>query len=101
MVLNRDKYDIEVRNDDTIKRNRIFFDFLQSPFNRMDGLYLHEICLLIDAIMKYQLRKHSAVEIEKLNIKKRPETKERKVNIRLLKKSLFCKKENPNKSSKK
>ena len=42
MVLNRDKYDIEVRNDDAIKRNRIFFDFIQRAFNCLGGLYLHE-----------------------------------------------------------
>ena len=29
MDLNRDKYDIEVKNDDAIKRNRIFFYFMQ------------------------------------------------------------------------
>ena len=48
MALNRDKYDIEVRNDDAIKRNRIFFDFMQQTFNRMDGLYLYGKCPLID-----------------------------------------------------
>ena len=40
---------------------------MQQMFNRMDGLYLREICVLIDATMKYQLRKQSAAEIEKLN----------------------------------
>ena len=29
MDLNWEKYDIEVKNDDAIKRNRIFFDFMQ------------------------------------------------------------------------
>ena len=29
MALNRVKYDIKVRNDYAIKRNRIFFDFMQ------------------------------------------------------------------------
>ena len=42
MALNRDKYDIEVRNDDAIKRNRILFDFMQGTFKRLDRLYLHE-----------------------------------------------------------
>ena len=51
MDLNRDKYDIEVRNDDAIKRNRIFFDFMQQTFNRLDGLYLHEASILIYAII--------------------------------------------------
>ena len=36
-----DKYDIEVQKDDAIKRNQIFFDFIQLTFNRLDGLYLH------------------------------------------------------------
>ena len=40
MALNRDKYDIEVQNDDAIKRNREFVDFTQRTFNRLYGLYL-------------------------------------------------------------
>ena len=70
MALNRDKYDIEVRNYDAIKRNQILFDFMQRTFNWLDGLYLPEICLLIDAIKKDQIRKQSAAGIEKLNRKK-------------------------------
>ena len=65
MALNWEKYDTEVRNDDAIKCNRILFDFMQRTFNCLDGLYLFEICLLIDAITKDQLRKESAAEIEK------------------------------------
>ena len=42
MALKREKYDIEVQNDDAIKRNRIFFDFMQQTFNCLDELYLHE-----------------------------------------------------------
>ena len=30
MALNRDKYDIEVLDDDAIKRNQILFDFMQT-----------------------------------------------------------------------
>ena len=60
MALNRGKYEIEVLNDDAIKRNRIFFDLLQLTFYRLDGLYLHEVCLLIDTIMKDKLGKQSA-----------------------------------------
>ena len=52
MDLNRDKYNIEVQNDDPIKGNKIFFNFMQKTFNRLDGLYLRERRLLIDAIMK-------------------------------------------------
>ena len=66
MALNWYKYDVEVLNDDAINRKRIFFDFVQRTFNCLDGLYLRERCLLIDAIMKDILRKQSAQEIEKL-----------------------------------
>ena len=41
MALDQEKYDIEVRNADAIKRNGILFDFMQRTFNRLDGLYLH------------------------------------------------------------
>ena len=61
MALNRDKYDNDVQNDDAIKHNRIIFGIMQQTFNRLDGLYLHEMCLLIDAIIKYQLRKQSTL----------------------------------------
>ena len=47
MALNLDKYDIEARNDDAIKRNQPLFDFMQKMFNQMDGFYLHKICLFI------------------------------------------------------
>ena len=42
-----------------------YFDFMRQRLNFMDGLYMHEKCLLIDTIKKYQLRKQSAAEIEK------------------------------------
>ena len=51
MALNWDKYCIDIRNDDVIKRNQILFDFMQRTFNHMDGLYLHEKYLLIDTII--------------------------------------------------
>ena len=70
-ALNRDKYEIEVRNDDAIKHNRIFFDFMQQTFNCLDGLYLREGCILIDDIMKYKCRKQSEVEIEGPNREKK------------------------------
>ena len=54
MALNRDKYEIEVQNDDAIKRNQIFFYFMQITFTILDELYPHEKCFLIDMIMKYQ-----------------------------------------------
>ena len=67
MDLNQEKYDIDVRNDDAIKHNQIWFDFMQRTFNILDRLYLHEKCLLIDTIIKDQPKKQSAAEIEKLN----------------------------------
>ena len=39
MALNWYKYYIEVQNDYAIKRNSIFFDFMQRTFNRLDELY--------------------------------------------------------------
>ena len=75
MTLKQDKYDIEFQNDDAIKCNQIFFEFMQRVFNCMDELYLHEKCLLIDTIKENQLRKQSAAEVERLNRKKRTETK--------------------------
>ena len=87
MDINREKYDMEVRNDDAINRNQILFDFVQQTFNRLDGLYLRARWLLIDAIMKYQLRNQSASEIKKINRENFPETKERKVHLSLLPKN--------------
>ena len=42
MAINRDKYDIEVQNDDAIKRNQILFNFMQQKLNSLDRLYLRE-----------------------------------------------------------
>ena len=64
MAFNWDKYYIEVRNDESIKHNRIFLDFTQQTFNCLNGLYLCEGYLLMDTIMKDQSRKNSAEEIE-------------------------------------
>ena len=86
MALNQDIYDIEVQNDDAIKRNQIFFVFVQRTFNSLDGIFLRERCLLIDTIIKDQLRKQCTSEIEILNREKRTETKEREVYLRFLKK---------------
>ena len=70
MALNQDKYDIEISNDNAIKRNQLFFDFMQWTFDQLDGLYFCEIFLHIDVIMKDKLREHSAAKIEKINRKK-------------------------------
>ena len=42
MALNQEKYDIEVRNVDAIKRKQISFHLMQWTFNHLDGLYMHE-----------------------------------------------------------
>ena len=90
MALNRDKYYIEAQNDDAIKLNRIFFDFVQRTFNRLYGLYLHEIFLLIYTIMKDQPRKQSAAEIENLT-RTRNQKQNKESNIQAFsKKILFC-----------
>ena len=57
MALNQEKDDTEVQNDDAMKPNQIFFDFMQQTFNRLAVLYLREMCLLVDPIMKYQFEK--------------------------------------------
>ena len=53
MALNWETYDIEVINDDAIKRDQIFFDLMQRTSNRMDGLYIRERFILIYTIIKY------------------------------------------------
>ena len=88
MALNWDKYDIEVQNDDAIKRNQIFLDFMKRTLNCLYRLYLREGFLLIDTIKKYQLRKQSAAGIEKL--KRGKKARKKKVHLRLLKKRMFC-----------
>ena len=40
MALNWEKYDIEIQNDDAIKCNRLFSDFMQQTLNLLDGFYL-------------------------------------------------------------
>ena len=67
MSLNWDKYDIEVREYDAIKRNQIFFDSMQQTVIYMDGLYMDGEYLLIDIINKYQLRNQISAEVERLN----------------------------------
>ena len=63
MALNWYKYGIEVRDDDAIKSNQIFFDFMQRTFNRLDRLYIDEIFILIDTIKKDKLRKQITAEV--------------------------------------
>ena len=90
MALNWDKYDIDVRDYDAIKRNQIFVDFMQQTFSCLDGLFMDEKCLLIDTIKKSKLRKQSAAEVGGLNIEKTYRYKKWKEHLNLLQKRLFC-----------
>ena len=87
MALNQEKFDIEVRNDDAINCNQMFFDLMKRTFDRLYGLYMHEKCPLIDTIIKYQSTKQSAAEFEKLNREKNSETNKRRVHLSLLQKN--------------
>ena len=60
--LKRDKDAIDIEREDEIKRNRLFFDFMLRMFNRLNQLYEKEKSLLIDTILKYNLRKENAKE---------------------------------------
>ena len=42
MAFKRDKFNIEVQDDDETKRNRILFDFMQRTFNCLDELYMNK-----------------------------------------------------------
>ena len=89
MDLKCDEYEIEVRNDDAIKRNRILFDFVQRTFNHLYGLYLCEICLLIHTIIKDQFSKHSESKIDKMNRGKEARYRIKEVTYKPSKKILF------------
>ena len=54
MALNRDKDAIEIQNDDAIKRNQIFCDFILRMLNHLTQLYVKEKSILIHTILKYQ-----------------------------------------------
>ena len=62
MALKREKDAIEIQKDDTIKRNRTFFDFMLRLFNHLNQLYKKEKSLLIYTIITYQSRIESAKE---------------------------------------
>ena len=62
MAIKRDKDAIKIQEDDAIKRNRIFFDFMLIMFNHLNQLYKKEKSLLIYKILKYQSRKERAKE---------------------------------------
>ena len=73
--LKREKHDIEVQNYDAIRRNQMFFDFMQQMFNHRDRLYLHLKSLFIERTIENQSRKQSAAEVKILNRKKRHKQK--------------------------
>ena len=56
MALNPEKYDIEVQDDDAIKRNQILFDFMQRTFSCMNGLYIDEEYPLIYTNKKISIK---------------------------------------------
>ena len=58
--LKRDKDAIDIEGEDAINCNRLFFDFMIIMFNRLNQLYEMDKSLLIDTILKYNLRKESA-----------------------------------------
>ena len=62
MALKREKNAIEIQKDDSIKRNRIFFDFVLIIFNHLNQLYDKEKSLLIYTTLTYQSRNESAKE---------------------------------------
>ena len=57
--IKRDKDAIDVDGDDAIISHRLFFDFMLRMFDHLNQLYETEKSLLIDAILKYQLRNDS------------------------------------------
>ena len=89
MALKREKDAIEIQKDDAIKRNQICFDFMLRIFNHLTQLYVNEISLLIDTILKYQSRDDSAKEVENQADTIRPETEIRKIHPSLLQKKFF------------
>ena len=60
--LKRDKYAIDIEGEYEIKCNALFFDFMLRMFDHLNQLYEMEKSLLIDTILKYNLRKESAKE---------------------------------------
>ena len=62
IALKRDKDAIDIQEDDEIKRNRLFCDFMLRMFDHLNQLYDKEKSLLIDTILKYHLKKESAKE---------------------------------------
>ena len=60
IALKRDKYAIDIDGEDRINSNPLFFDFMLRTFDHLNQLYEMDKSLLIDTILKYNLRKESA-----------------------------------------
>ena len=57
IALKWDKYAIDIDGDYAIDSHRLVFDFMPRMFDHLNQLYEMEKSLLIDAILKYYLRK--------------------------------------------
>ena len=62
IALKRDKDAIDIDGDDAIDSNQLVFDFMLIMFDHLNQLYEMGKSLLIDAILKYHLRKESDEE---------------------------------------
>ena len=62
IALKRDKYAVDIDGNDAIDSQQLVFDFMLRMFYHLNQLYEMEKSLLIDAILKYHLRKESAKE---------------------------------------
>ena len=62
IALKRDKDAIDIDGDDAINSHRLVFDYMLRMFDHINQLYEMEKSLLIDAILKYHLRKESDEE---------------------------------------
>ena len=60
--LKRDRDAIDIDGDDEIDSHRLVFDFMLRMFDHLNQSYEMENFLLIDAILKYHLRKESDEE---------------------------------------
>ena len=62
---------------------------MQQKFHQQNRFYLRQICILINAMIEYQMRKQSAMEIKKSNREIKTRKKERKLNLNLIKKPVL------------
>ena len=62
IALKRDKDAIDIDGNDAIDSHQLVFDFMLRIFDHLNQLYEMEKSLLIDAILKYNLRNESDEE---------------------------------------